>query len=388
LLQKYHSKVEIILTCIAVEGFLLYGMLSTVCEDTWQSTGVWWNYFLLGIYSIMAVKVILQKNNWIDWCMVISLAGLAEISRITTQTNGVVWFVAGLLLIKDIDLDKVLKVDLVTRICLGCALIALPLVGLYPDHTDQMIGGRLRSSFGWSHPNEMGLFFLILCILWFYIRYEKWNWKDMVAMIGAVLAVDHFANSRTSEICVVLLVGLSVLVCISRKYRWNMKKRCRTWGIAAASTLIVGCVGMLSLMTMVYSLSGWFQRFPYTVSSRLLLANRFWVDKGFTLFGQIFDNGTYGYLDIMYAHLGLNYGVIILLLFIGLNLFAIWQAYKDKNEKFLIILLIFITYSLLEHEHFKMLSGFYPVLLGYYVWPWLDSCRVRVEQRWNRRNGK
>ena len=112
------------------------------------------------------------------------------------------------------------------------------------------------------------------------------------------------------------------------------------------------------------------------------------MDKGFTLFGQIFDNGTYGYLDIMYAYLGLNYGVIILLLFIGLNLFAIWQAYKDKNEKFLIILLIFITYSLLEHEHFKMLSGFYPVLLGYYLWPWLDSCRVWVEQRWNRRNEK
>ena len=93
MLQKYHSKLEIILTCIAVEGFLLYGMLSTVCEDTWQSTGVWWNYFLLGIYGIVAVKVILQKNNWIDWCMIIGLVGLAEISRITTQTNAVVWFV-------------------------------------------------------------------------------------------------------------------------------------------------------------------------------------------------------------------------------------------------------------------------------------------------------
>lgn len=134
--------------------------------------------------------------------------------------------------------------------------------------------------------------------------------------------------------------------------------------------------------------TAWLNYFPETVSSRLLLANRFWAAQGFTLFGQVFDNTAYNYLDIMYAYLGLNYGVIILLLFIGLNLFAIWQAYKDKNEKFLIILLIFITYSLLEHEHFKMLSGFYPVLLGYYVWPWLDSCRVWVEQRWNRRKEK
>ncbi len=382
------QKIRTILTYLVVEGFLLYGVLSTVCEAQWSAMEIVGRYWLLGVYTILALKVVLEKNRWTDWLLIIGIAGLAEISRITTQTNTVVWFVAGVLLIKDIDLNKVLKVDLVTRICLGCALIALPLVGLYPDHADQMIGGRLRSSFGWSHPNEMGLFFLMLCILWFYIRYERWNWKDIVAMMGVVLVVDYFANSRTSEICVVLLVGMSVLVCISRKYGWDMKNRCRTWGIAATGILTVGCAGVLSLMTPIYSLNGWFQHLPNTVLSRLLLANRFWVDKGFTLFGQIFDNEAYGYLDIMYAYLGLNYGVIILILFIGLNLFAIWWAYKDKNEKFLIILLVFITYNLLEHEHFKMLSGFYPVLLGYYLWPRLDSCRVWMEQRWNRRNGK
>lgn len=377
-----------IITYLVVEGFLLYGVLSTVCETQWPVMETVGRYWLLGVYAMLAVKVVLEKNRWTDWLMIIGLLGLSELSRITTQTNAFLWFAAGILLAKNIDLDKVLKADLITRILLGGCLILLPLIGLYPNQSDLMIGGRLRSSFGWAHPNEMGLFFLMLCILWFYIRYEKWNWKDIVAMIGAVLVVDHFANSRTSEICAVLLAGVSVLVCICRKYDWNMKKRCRTWGIAAAGILTVGCAGMLSLMTLVYSLNGWFQRLPNTVSSRLLLANRFWVDNGFTLFGQIFDNGTYGYLDIMYAYLGLNYGVIILLLFIGLNLFAIWRAYKDKNEKFLIILLVFITYSLLEHEHFKMLSGFYPVLLGYYVWPWLNNCRVWMEQRWNRRNGK
>ena len=382
------QRIRMIITYLVVEGFLLYGVLSTVCETQWPVMETVGRYWLLGVYAMLAVKVVLEKNRWTDWLMIIGLLGLSELSRITTQTNAFLWFAAGILLAKNIDLDKVLKADLITRILLGGCLILLPLIGLYPNQSDLMIGGRLRSSFGWAHPNEMGLFFLMLCILWFYIRYEKWNWKDIVAMIGAVLVVDHFANSRTSEICAVLLAGVSVLVCICRKYDWNMKKRCRTWGIAAAGILTVGCAGMLSLMTLVYSLNGWFQRLPNTVSSRLLLANRFWVDNGFTLFGQIFDNGTYGYLDIMYAYLGLNYGVIILLLFIGLNLFAIWRAYKDKNEKFLIILLVFITYSLLEHEHFKMLSGFYPVLLGYYVWPWLNNCRVWMEQRWNRRNGK
>lgn len=382
------QRIKTVLTYVIVEGFLLYGVLSTVCETQWPIMETVGRYWLLVVYVILALKVVLEKNRWTDWLVIIGLAGLSELSRITTQTNAVLWFSAGILLAKNIDLYKVLKVDLITRILLGGCLILLPLIGLYPNQSDLMIGGRLRSSFGWAHPNEMGLFFLMLCILWFYMRYEKWNWKDIVAMTGVVLAVDYFANSRTSEICIVLLEGLSVLIFICEKRGWDMKKRCRTWAIAATGILTAGCVGMLSLMSLVYSLNGWLQHIPGTVYARLVLANRFWADKGFTLLGQIFESEIYVYLDIMYAYLGLNYGIIILGLFLGLNLFAVWRAYKDKNEKYLIMLLTFITYNLLEHEHFKMLSGFYPVLLGYYLWPWLDNCRVWIVQRWNRRNGK
>lgn len=376
------------LTYLVIEGFLLYGVLSTVCETQWPVMETVGRYWLLGVYAILAVKVVLEKNRWADWLMIIGLLGLSELSRITTQTNAFLWFAAGILLAKNIDLNKVLKADLITRILLGGCLIALPLIGLYPNQSDLMIGGRLRSSFGWAHPNEMGLFFLMLCILWFYIRYEKWNWKDTLAMVVCIGFVDYFANSRTSEVAAVLLLGFAVLHMLLERKAQESILRIKGVSALAASVLLGGCGCLLGLMTISTPGTAWLNYFPETVSSRLLLANRFWAAQGFTLFGQVFDNTAYNYLDIMYAYLGLNYGVIILLLFIGLNLFAIWQAYTDKNEKFLIILLIFITYSLLEHEHFKMLSGFYPVLLGYYVWPWLDSCRVWVEQRWNRRKEK
>ena len=150
------------LTYLVIEGFLLYGVLSTVCETQWPVMETIGRYWLLGVYAILAVKVVLEKNRWADWLMIIGLLGLSELSRITTQTNAFLWFAAGILLAKNIDLNKVLKADLITRILLGGCLIALPLIGLYPNQSDLMIGGRLRSSFGWAHPNEMGLFFLML----------------------------------------------------------------------------------------------------------------------------------------------------------------------------------------------------------------------------------
>ena len=80
----------------------------------------------------------------------------------------------------------------------------------------------------------------------------------------------------------------------------------------------------------------------------------------------------------MYPYLALNYGVIVLLLFLVLNGIAIWRAYKMQNEKMLLIFLTFFVYSLLEHEHFKILSGFYPVLLGYALWSAIADWRGRT----------
>ena len=387
-MEKRIFRFNSILASAVTEGFLLYGVLSTVCEAQWPVMETVGRYWLLGVYAILAVKVLLEKNRWTDWLMIIGLCGLSELSRITTQTNAVLWFAAGILLAKNIDLDKVLKADLLTRVLLGGCLIVLPLIGLYPNRSDLMIGGRLRSSFGWAHPNEMGLFFLMLYILWFYLRFEEWNWKDTLAMVVCIGFVDHFANSRTSEVAAVLLLGFAVLHMLVKRKTQDSILRIKGVSALAACVLLGGCGCLLGLMTIATPGTAWLNYFPETVSSRLLLANRFWTAQGFTLFGQVFDNTAYNYLDIMYAYLGLNLGLIVLVGFLALNLLAIWNAYRQKDEKILIILLIFITYSLLEHEHFKMLSGFYPVLLGYYVWPWLNNCRVWMEQQWNRRNGK
>ncbi len=206
------------LTYLVIEGFTIR-VLSTVCETQWPVMETVGRYWLLGVYAILAVKVVLEKNRWADWLMIIGLLGLSELSRITTQTNAFLWFAAGILLAKNIDLNKVLKADLITRILLGGCLIALPLIGLYPNQSDLMIGGRLRAVSVGHIPMRWDCS-LMLCILWFYIRYEKWNWKDTLAMVVCIGFVDYFANSRTSEVAAVLLLGFAVLhMLLERKRR-------------------------------------------------------------------------------------------------------------------------------------------------------------------------
>lgn len=367
-MKKWVTKIETILPFIIIEGFLVYGVCSTVCETAWPESGRYWGYFVYVLYAVVLLKVFLQRNNLVEWLLILGLVGLAEVSRITTQTNAVLWFVCGIVIAKNINLDIILKADLVTRFILGLCLIFLPLVGLYPNQANVKIGGRLRDSFGWAHPNEMGLFFLMFCIIWLYFRHEKWRWKDTAGMLFLVVFLDCFANSRTSEICIIGLLVLEGIIFFLHKRKIPVWRRVEWEALVTSFFLAAGCAGTLGLITIAAKGSRWLSYLPKTVSGRLEMAHNYWAAEGFSIVGQVFDNAKYTYLDILYPYLGLNYGIVVLLLFLLLNVIAIWRAYKTQDEKMLLILLVFLVYSLLEHEHFKMLSGFYPVLLGYALW--------------------
>lgn len=361
---------------IIVEGFLLYGVLSTVCEEAWPMSAGCWRIFLYFLYILVLVKILLQKNSKIEWMLIMGLMGIAILTRAATQTDAVFWFSAGVVAAKDTDLPNVLKVDLIVRIVVGLFLIILPIMGLYPNYVDQMVGGRLRDSFGWAHPNEMGLFFLMICISWLYLRHDRWSWIDFIGMVALVVFLDHFANSRTSEMCIAFIILVECVLAFGKKMKVREDVRCRFWTFCAILMLLGGCFLTLILIVSGSPESRWIACLPDTVSARLILAHNFWAAEGFSLFGQIFNYEQFVYLDMMYAYLSLNMGIIVLVCFIALNCVTVWTAYRKKDEKLLLMLLVLLIYSMLEHEHFKILSGYYPVVLGYGLW---TACRWKRE---------
>ena len=372
------KKLSLILTCMAVEGYLLYGAMAVGSTGKWVQLESYWDKLLSFVYILVLIKILVDRNSWLDWLTIIGFAGLTELNRITTQTNVEIWFTTGVILAKEIDLKKVLKVDLINRSVIGILLIVLPLVGIYPLFTVWRGNTRLRTSFGWFHPNEMGLFFLMFCVLWFYFRFEKWNWKDTIGLLCIAALIDYFANSRMSELCIVGLAIIGILGVFGRT-RWTLDKRVTVCTGLSGIMLAGGLTG--SILLFVWQIEGtiWQSRIPDTLVSRLILAHNFWVAEGFSFAGQLFDDEVYHYLDMMYAYLSLNMGFLVLLMFMVLSVIAIRGAWKQRDEKMLLIFFIFACYSLVEHEHFKMLSGFYPLLLGYYFWPFLDEIRGWIQ---------
>ncbi|MCD8249921.1 MAG: hypothetical protein LUC60_08760 [Lachnospiraceae bacterium] len=368
-MNEKKKKWELWLSGMILEGFLLYGETVTAVSENWPVLENLLEYWLYFMYLLVLVRVAIQKKGWLEWLVTAGILGLVELTRITTQSNEVLWFAAGLLIAKDVDLSRVLKTDLLTRIVMAAALIVLPLAGLYPFFIRDWGSGRVRYSFGWSHPNEMGLFLLMLCVAWVYLRHKKWCWKDNVAVLLLLVFLDRLANSRTPEICILLLLLLENLYIFLEKRIPDQERRSRLRKLHAWLS-VFGVFILTFVLFISYSdEAAVFQQIPGTVRGRFSLAHRFWSEQGFSLLGQVFDYEIYNYLDMLYAYLSLNMGLVVAAGVLFLNALAVWRAGKDRDEILLLILIMFQAYSLLEHEHFKMIYGFYPLLLGYTLWP-------------------
>ncbi|MCD7789948.1 MAG: hypothetical protein LUH55_05240 [Bacteroides thetaiotaomicron] len=378
-MSEKKKELELWLTCIILEGFLLYGEIWTAVTSTWPGTEKWLEYWLSLMYVLMLVKLAIQRKNWLEWLVTAGLLCLVEMTRITTQTDAVLWFVTGVLIAKDVDLRRVLKADLLTRLVMGAALIALPLAGLYPFFTKHMGNGRFRYNFGWSHPNEMGLFFLMLCMAWLYVRHEKWSWKDNTGMLFLLMFLDCLPNSRTAEVSILILLLLENLSCYLKKRKITPSRRVKLWKMLAFISVFSCCILSFLLFTN-YNKAIVIQYLPLTVIDRLRLAYQFWNENGFSFWGQFFDSTTYNYLDMLYAYLSMNMGMAVMALVLCLNVLTIWHAGKEQNEGALLILISFQAYSLLEHEHFKILYSFYPLLLGYGLWPTIIEIEARLRR--------
>ncbi|MCD7790697.1 MAG: hypothetical protein LUH55_09275, partial [Bacteroides thetaiotaomicron] len=205
--------------------------------------------------------------------------------------------------------------------------------------------------------------------------HEKWYWMDNVAMLLLLMFLDRLPNSRTAEISILALFLLENLSCYQRRSGADQGRRIKLWQTVAYISVFGCCILSFLLFMNFNSENVFLQCLPVNVVSRFRQAYLFWRENGLSLWGQFFDSTVYNYLDMLYAYLSLNLGVVVMGLVLFLNILTVWHAGKEQNERLLLILIVFQAYSLLEHEHFKVLYGFYPLLTGFSLWSAIEDMK-------------
>ena len=356
--------------------------------DTFSTPFLYPVYFLLGLYYplfsfmrqtfpaymgqlvifyhillfMLLLKNIMQKNSILDWIFLIILLYLC---RKSYQYNFDFYNIFGTLMFlfcaKNIDLQKIIKLDLYIRIIRSILFFTLPFMGLMINEVNILIGGRTRTFFGWTHPNMMGLDFLLLAMDIMYLRKECKKWYDCILYAVFIIFLDRTANSRTAEAIIAMFIVIHLLSIVIPK-NWFHKMMVL---FTSGAFLLCVCIPFIGSYLYIRKPELFLQHYG-TMPARIQLTTTFYLRNG--------GVGFYGFpiededcLDMMFSYIGLHWGIAAFIIIVAAITYAIYKASSEQNTIFLVLLFSFLVYGWAEVAPIYPVYSYFSLLLGYYI---------------------
>ena len=364
LIEKFKQRNEISTIFLYILYFLL-GMYYPLFSFMRQTVPQYWNQVTLFYHILLIlllVKVILQKNSVLDCFFLIVLLYLCYKSY---QYNYDFYNIFGTMMFlccaKNIEIKKIVKLDLYVRIVRSALFLTLPFMGLMINKINVWIGGRTRTFFGWTHANMMGLDFLLLAMDIMYLRKECKKWYDCILYAGFIIFLDLTANSRTAEAVIAMLIVIHLLSIVIPK-NWFHKMMVL---FTSGAFLLCVCIPFIGSYLYIRKPELFLQH-DGTMLSRIQLTTTFYLRNG--------GVGFYGFpiededcLDMMFSYIGLHWGIAAFIIIVAAITYAIYKASSEQNTVFLVLLFSFLVYGLAEVAPIYPVDSFFSLLLGYYI---------------------
>ena len=364
LIEKFKQRNEISTIFLYILYFLL-GMYYPLFSFMRQTVPQYWNQVTLFYHILLIlllVKVILQKKSVLDCFFLIVLLYLCYKSY---QYNYDFYNIFGTMMFlccaKNIEIKKIVKLDLYVRIVRSALFLTLPFMGLMINKINVWIGGRTRTFFGWTHANMMGLDFLLLAMDIMYLRKECKKWYDCILYAGFIIFLDLTANSRTAEAVIAMLIAIHLLSIVIPK-NWFHKMMVL---FTSGTFLLCVCIPFIGSYLYIRKPELFLQH-DGTMLSRIQLTTTFYLrNGGVGFYGSPIEDEDC--LDMMFAYIGLHWGIAAFIIIVAAITYAIYKASSEQNTVFLVLLFSFLIYGWAEVAPIYPVYSYFSLLLGYYI---------------------
>ena len=331
LIEKFKQRNEISTIFLYILYFLL-GMYYPLFSFMRQTVPQYWNQVTLFYHILLIlllVKVILQKNSVLDCFFLIVLLYLCYKSY---QYNYDFYNIFGTMMFlccaKNIEIKKIVKLDLYVRIVRSALFLTLPFMGLMINKINVWIGGRTRTFFGYA---------------------------------GFIIFLDLTANSRTAEAVIAMLIVIHLLSIVIPK-NWFHKMMVL---FTSGAFLLCVCIPFIGSYLYIRKPELFLQH-DGTMLSRIQLTTTFYLRNG--------GVGFYGFpiededcLDMMFSYIGLHWGIAAFIVIVAAITYAIYKASSEQNTVFLVLLFSFLVYGWAEVAPIYPVYSYFSLLLGYYI---------------------
>lgn len=310
--------------------------------------------FLLASLILKLITMDGYKLSNLFLCAVIIV-----VCYIEWNVNGgpeILYFAVFIVGMQGISAEKIIKIFTV----LGTVLLAGTVIAAYTGHAENLIyyrGSDIRIAFGTVYPTIFASQILYLYMGYIYLRRRVLKIYDFVIGIILAFGVYFLCDARMSAGCIILLTVGSFIIFKWSQTNKELKVVKIIEGVVKCSPAIC-CLGIMTLTIFYDKQNKVLNIINQIASNRLLLGKEGFKLYGVTAWGinfpQYGNGGTteaannYFYIDSAYISYLLRYGLIILLVVVGIMMLINYKAAAQKEYILLWILTVVAFHGMVE----------------------------------------
>lgn len=307
-------------------------------------------------YLLCLVKIVLSRkeysiNEIILFCI---LFAVFFISGFNIQHK--FFFLTAILLISTAGADSVSisKISLCIQSVILFVVVFLSQIGILEDKIFNP-ETRSRHILGFNWITVAPILFFFICLLYIYIRSEKFKWYEAILLELINYYFYHMTNTRmTFLLCSVVIIFFTVQS-LWKGFFDYLKKLNWAYFIIPIVLVIVSIVAAYFYNPD----NSVFLKANSILSGRLQLGYDALHYYKFPLFGQVIIwNGfgllndgivdNYNYVDCSYLQIGMWYGAFVLILLIAIYMYGIYKSIKANNYWAVFVFLFVLVHSMTE----------------------------------------
>lgn len=269
---------------------------------------------------------------------------------------------------KYVDLDKVVEIHYYVLVIMLVILFTLFGMGFIKDVVLYR-GSIVRHSFGFSHPNFLGMRVFQLALARAYIRRKNISAIDYLFVIAAIWFVYKYPNCKTAYYALTVFLIFMIIYKAIGVIENGREVLLIAMGIMAG-LVNISCIVLSIINVKSHSI---LSKIDKVMSYRFSLCHDVYRKYGLSLLGQNIDmvgyiRGVIGrkyYMDIAYTTLLERYGIIVYIIFSVVYMMSIYWAYKYSKDMLMIVLCMYSIYGIMEPNYFSLSYNIFLIALSY-----------------------
>jgi len=358
-MQLIRNKETIGIYCFYMAMFL-YSLVMIVGHSAWE---IPYRGRLLQIgFILCCLKIVVTKYSVKEWIFMILLGILGVASYLIISQDYVISIVVMIFAAKAVHMKPVIKWILYGTLLGVVCIVILSLFhvgGVIVDIRDYGRGGvESRWCLGFSHANNLHgtLWYITAMLVYLYFKKMKWTHYLVISVLN--IGLYMLTLSRTGMFVIQIVIIAACILCYWPKIAKEI------WIYLLGEICIVAAM-VLSLVsvTIPKENSPLLQLFDNFLTGRIVLAYK---GANIVNWRLLSHAGELGEVDNGWVTTFFNYGYLVGIVFVAVQIYLIYIAYKRRNGIYLVILVTNAFYTLMEATY-TMNGAYYLCNLSYVV---------------------